>query len=131
MTTQDDVRRLALALPETTGHPDRFEFRVRDKAFAWVYPERVHPKRARVPNPEAIVLRVANLDEKEVMLAANPAAFFTTDHYNGYPAIIVWLPKIDVDELEDLLTDAWHCQAPKSLAEQFDANRMSNDPGRA
>lgn len=72
-TTQDDLRRFALALPETTVYPDRFEFLVRDRAFAWVNPERVHPENGRVPNPEAIVARVANHNEKEIMLVMNPA----------------------------------------------------------
>jgi hypothetical protein len=121
MTNQDDVRRIARSLPETTENPDRFEFRVRNKMFAAVYPEKIHPRKARVANPDGLVLRVANLDDKDALLATNNDAFFTTDHYNGYASIIVWLSKVDEEELEDLIVDAWYAVAPPDLTAAFDA----------
>jgi len=125
MATQEDVRRLALALPETTEGEDRFAFSVagrpKPKGFAWVWMERVEPKQPKVPNPDVLAVRVANDDEKQVLLAADPDTFFTEPHYNGFPAVLVRLAAIDVDELEELLTDAWRCQAPKALVKAFDA----------
>jgi len=124
MATQDDVRRIAMALPDVSGSDDRFAFSVRnkgkEKGIAWVWMERIHPKKARVPNPEVLAIRVADLSEKEMLLASDDGSkFFTEPHYNGYPAILVRLDAIDVDELEELITDAWCCQAPKALVEEF------------
>ena len=114
MTTQDDVRRIALALPGVTEGTDRFSFSVRfkgkDKGIAWVWLERLHPKKARVPNPDILAVRVADLQEKEALLAMDPGKFFTEPHYNGYPAILVRLAHIEAHELAELLEDAWRCQ---------------------
>ncbi len=119
MATQDDVRRIALSLPETEEAEDRFAFSVRNKGklkgFVWVWLERVHPKKARVPQPDVIAVRVANLAEKDRLLALAPTKFFTEPHYNGYPAILVNLPTITAHELEPLIKEAWQCQAPKDL----------------
>jgi hypothetical protein len=71
-------------------------------------------------------VRVANAGEKEELLAADPDVFFTEPHYNGFPAVLVRLAAVDVDELAELLTDAWRCQAPKALVKRFDA---AGDPG--
>ena len=124
MATQDDVRRIALALPEVQEGTDRFAFSVenkgKQKGIAWVWRERVHPKKARVPNPEVVAIQVPDLDDKEMLLASDDGSkFFTEPHYNGYPAILVRLEAIDVDELEELITDAWCCQAPRALVEEF------------
>ena len=130
MASQEDVRRIALSLPETTEGIDHFAFSVRrgakDKGFAWVWAERVHPKRARVPNHDVLAIRVANESEKQTLLAADTEKFFTEPHYNGFPAILVRLAAIDVDELEELLVDGWQCQAPPALVKAYeaDADRM-------
>ena len=125
MATQDDVRRLALALPDTVEADDRFAFSViskgKPKGIAWEWRERVHPKKPRVPNPDVLAVRVASLDDKELLLAADSDVFFTDSHYNGYPAVLVRLAAIDVDDLEELLVDAWRCQAPASRVREFDA----------
>ncbi len=127
MADQDDVRRIALALPETSEGADHFGFSVRnkgkDRGFAWVWMERVHPKKARVPQPEVLAVRVANEGEKQELLASDSEKFFTEPHYNGYPAVLVRLANVPVDELEELLTDAWRCQAPRQLVREFDAAR--------
>jgi hypothetical protein len=119
MATQDDVRRIALDLPETEEGTDRFAFSVRNKGklkrFAWVWLERTHPRKARIPNPEVLGVRVADLDEKAALLAMDPDKFFTEPHYNGYPAILIRLANIDTPLLEELLTNAWRTMAPKSL----------------
>ena len=106
MPTQDDVRRLALALTEATEDRDHFGFRVDGKQFAWAWNKRVDPKGARVPQPDVLVVRVANELEKQSLLSLDTSAFFTEPHYNGYPAVLVRLQAIDLDLLEKLLTDA-------------------------
>ncbi len=124
MASQNDVRRIALSLPETVQENSRFAFAVlnrgKRKGFAWVWQERIEPKRPRVPRDDVIALRVANEAEKEMLLASDDEKFFTEPHYNGFPAILVRLEAIDVDELAELITDAWRCQAPRSLVRDFD-----------
>ena len=119
MATRADVRRIALALPEAQEEPG-FSFTVGRKGFAWPWMERLHPKKARVPNPDVIGVRVANELEKQAILSLDPSVFFTEPHYNGYPAVLVRLPAIDVDMLEKVLTDAWLSRASKKLAATLD-----------
>lgn len=118
MSNQEDVHRIALALPEARQDGDGY--RVKSKLFAWTYQERVEPKQPRVPRPDVLAVRVNGEGEKQILLASDPTKFFTTAHYNGYPAILVRLPEVDVDELTELLTDAWRIQAPKTLVKAFD-----------
>jgi hypothetical protein len=125
MATQDDVRRIALTLPEVVEEADRFAFSVPNKGkhrgIAWVWLERVHPKKARVPNPGALAVRVSSDAEKHELVAADPEIYFTEPHYNGYPAVLVRLDAIGVEELTELLTDAWRVQAPRALVREFEA----------
>jgi hypothetical protein len=131
MATQDDVRRIALSLPATTEESDGFRFRVEGKGFAWVWLERAAPNAARIPNPEVIAVRVANASEKDALLALDEAVFFTEPHYDGFPAVLVRLPAIDLDLLREALIGAWRCQAPKRLIREFDEIRPdeSSRPG--
>ena len=119
MATQADVRRIALSLPETEEEANHFAFSVRNKGklkgFAWVWMERVDPKKARVPQPRVLAVRVANLFDKDFLLAADPAKYFTEPHYNGFPAVLVRLKEITVRELRPLIIEAWRSQAPKGL----------------
>jgi len=119
MATQADVRRIALSLPAAEQVPDRFAFSVRSKGklkgFAWVWMERVVPKKPRVPNRGVLAVRVANLAEKDRLVTAEPAKFFTEPHYEGFPAVLVRLEAVTVAELKHLLADAWRCQAPIDL----------------
>jgi hypothetical protein len=119
MATQADVRRIALSLPGAEEEPGRFAFAVRNKdkskSFVWVWLERIHPKKARVPQPKVIAVRVASLDDKEFLLKLNPEKFFTEPHYNGYPAVLVRLPAVTVRDLRPIIEEAWRCQAPKAL----------------
>jgi hypothetical protein len=59
---------------------------------------------------------VADVGVKEALVADDPAVYFTTPHFDGYPAVLVRLAEIDPDELRELLRDAWLAQAPKRLA---------------
>ena len=130
MADQADVRRIALALPEALENDDRFAFSVlnrgKSKAFAWVWMERLAPKVARVPNPEVLAVRVANREEKEALLALDALKFFTEPHYNGFPAVLVRLAKVEEDELADLLFEAWRCQAPKALVKAVEAGALDS-----
>lgn len=119
MATQADVRRIALSLPETEEAKDRFAFSVRTKVkpkgFAWVWMERVTPKKPRVPNHAVLAVRVASLTDKDLMISAEPAKYFTEPHYDGFPAVLVRLAEVSVAELRVLLKDGWRCMAPPEL----------------
>jgi hypothetical protein len=124
MATLADLSQIALSLPETRQDEGRIAFSVMNKGkakgIAWVWLERTDPKKPRVPNPDVIAIRVRNTLEKDLLIEAQPTKFFTEPHYNGFPAILVRLAAVDVDELERLLINAWRCQAPPGLVKQFD-----------
>jgi hypothetical protein len=119
MPGQDDVRRLALALPEVEESPADFGFSVGGKGFVWLWRERVDPKKKKVPNPDVVVLPVADLGEKEALIASVPGVF-TEPHYNGYKAVLVRLPVVALDDLAELVTDAWRAIAPLALRARLD-----------
>jgi hypothetical protein len=119
MADQGDVRRIALSLPDTTESDKRFAFSVRDKGkdkgFVWAWNERVEPKRPRVPRDDVIAVRVVDQQDKAALLAQDEDVFFTEPHYNGFPAVLVRLPNVELEQLEELIVDAWRCQAPPAL----------------
>ena len=114
MATQADVRRIALSLEGTTEDPNEFVFRVDGKFFVWLWQERVDPKKARVPNPEVIAVRVADDIAKQMLLAMDPAVFFTEKHYDGYNAVLIRLPKISVDLLREVVTQGWQTRVRRA-----------------
>ena len=124
MANQDDVRRIALALPDTTEASDHFAFSVRngakEKGFVWVWMERPESKKPRVANTEVIAVRVADREEKEALIASDGAKFFTEPHYKGFPAVLVRLPAVGTAELRELIVDAWRTQAPRKLVQELD-----------
>lgn len=114
MPDKDDLRRIALSMEGvTTSAKDPYAFDRDGRGMIWPYPERVHPKKARVPNYTMYCMRVADADDKEALLAGEPDAVFTTDHYNGYAAVIVRLDAVDEDRLRELVRMAWEA-APLS-----------------
>src|SRR5687768_12985456 len=127
MATPEDVRRIALGLPGATEEEGRFAFSVENrgkaKAFAWVWNERIEPKKPRVPNAEVLAVRVAGEEAKQFLIGAVPGTFFTEPHYNGFPAVLVRLGAIELEQLEALIIDGWRCQAPKALVREFDAKQ--------
>ena len=116
MATRAQVRRIALALPGTVEAAGHFAFEVPNKGklkgYAWVWMERVAPKKPRVPNPGVLAVRVANLGQKSALLSADPAKFFTEPHYDGFPAVLVRLDAVTVADLKVLLAEAWRCMTP-------------------
>jgi hypothetical protein len=129
VATWDDVRRLALALPDTAekasygGAP---AWTVKGKGFVWDRPLRRADLDALGPAaPDGPVLGalVPDLGAKEALLAAQPDVYFTTPHFDGHAVVLVRLDGIDADELEELVVEAWLARAPKRLAAAFLASR--------
>ncbi|MFL5838954.1 MAG: MmcQ/YjbR family DNA-binding protein [Thermoleophilaceae bacterium] len=124
MAGWDDVRRIALALPETSEQVSRdlASWRVRDKGFVWERPLRAADIRAlgdRAPAGPILGARVEHLVAKEALLADDPDVFFTTPHFDGYPAVLVRLDEITVEDLEEVIVEAWLARAPKRLAQEY------------
>ncbi|MGE5286879.1 MAG: MmcQ/YjbR family DNA-binding protein [Micromonosporaceae bacterium] len=125
MATWDDVRRIALVLPETVELSSRDgvpQWRVKDKGFAWERPLRRADLEAlgdAAPDGPILAARVPDLGVKEALLTGDPDVYFTTPHFDGYPAILVRLDRIRAPELEELLVEAWLDRAPKRLAARY------------
>jgi hypothetical protein len=124
MASWDDVRRIALALPQASEQSSRGNamWRVKDKLFVWERPLRASDLRAlgdAAPTGPILGVRVEHLGAKEALLADDPAVFFTTPHFDGYPAVLVLLEAIALDELEELIVEAWLCRAPKRVAKAY------------
>jgi hypothetical protein len=121
----EDVSELALQLPQATEgerHGNR-AWSVGGKVFAW---ERQFSKAdlrrfgaETPPDGPIIAVSVADLHEKEAILAANPDALFTIPHFDGYAAVLVELRKVSLAALRAVLTDGWLSQAPRDLAEHY------------
>ena len=124
MATQDDVRRICSRLPGAVEGEGRFGFSVevkgKAKGFVWSWAERVHPRKARVPNDGVLAVLVPDLTTKEIVLGLDSDAFFSEPHYNGFPAVLVRLAEITPDDLAPLVVDAWRCKAPAELLRQYD-----------
>jgi hypothetical protein len=124
MATWDDVRRLALALPETSEgiSRDMRQWRVRDKGFVWERPLRRADLEAlgdAAPQGPILGARVEHLVAKEALLADDPSVYFTTPHFDGYPAVLVRLERIGLEDLRELIVEAWLARAPKRLAKEY------------
>jgi hypothetical protein len=120
----DDVRELALALPEATEVVSRGlrQWRVKDKLFVWERPLRKTDLAAlgdAAPDGEILGARVEHLVAKEALLADDPELFFTTPHFDGYPAILVRLDPIGLEELREVVVEAWLVRAPKRLVAAY------------
>jgi hypothetical protein len=122
--TFDDVRQIALALPETSEEISRDlrHWRVKDKGFVWERPLRRSDLEAlgdSAPDGPILGVRVEHLVAKEALLADNPDVYFTTPHFDGYPAVLVRLDHISLDELQEAIVEAWLVRAPKRLADAY------------
>ncbi len=124
MATWDDVRRIALRLPETSEQASRGTpaWRVKDKGFVWERPLRrgdIEALGDAAPDGPVLAAQVADVGVKEALVADEPDVFFTTPHFNGYPAVLVRLDRISAADLEELIVEAWLARAPKRLATEF------------
>jgi hypothetical protein len=120
----DDVRRIALGLPETSERTSRelATWCVREKGFVWERPLRPADIRAlgdQAPTGPILGARVEHLVAKEALLADDPEVFFTTPHFDGYPAVLVRLDRIAVEDLDEVIVEAWLARAPKRLAQAY------------
>ena len=113
-----------MALPETsegTAHGN-IAWRVRDKLFVWERPLRSKDLEAlgeAAPTGPVLGARVEHLVAKEALLADDPAVYFTTPHFDGYPAVLVALQRITAADLEEVIVEAWLCRASKRLARDY------------
>ena len=113
VTTHDDVRSLALEMPESfeqASYGGRPSWRTKQKMFAWIRED-----------PEALVVWVGSIEDKEAMIASEPEKFFTIDHYEGHPIVLVRLEGIDVDEVREMIVESWRLRSGKTLVKKWDA----------
>jgi hypothetical protein len=110
MATWDDVRKLALALPEAEESTTyrKPAFKVAGKIFAWESP---HVRGALALNCDP--------GERPLMIETNPEMFFATPHYEGYPIVLVQLREADAKELAERIEESWLIAAPKKLADDY------------
>lgn len=124
MASWADVRRIALALPETSERVSREhrQWRVREKLFVWERPLRQKEIEALgddAPDGAILGARVEHAGAKQALLAEEPGIFFTTSHFDGYPAILVRLDRAGIEDLSEVITEAWLARAPKRLATAY------------
>jgi len=130
MASLDDVRRLALSLPETeerATYGGAAGWAVKGKGFVWERPLRkadLQALGAAAPTGTVLGVSVADLGVKEALLAEDAATVFTTPHFDGYPAVLVRLDDIGLPELEELVVEAWLARAPKRLRGAYLAERQ-------
>ena len=126
-----DLDELALALPQATKELDgdgRPSYLVHGKMFCF---HRSPRKDAVDPDTgerleDVLAFRVDGLEVKELLLSDARGVYFTTPHWNGYPAVLMRirdLERLDRDELRDLVEDAWLTRAQKRVAKAWLAER--------
>jgi hypothetical protein len=125
MATWRDVRRFALALPGATEEATssgKAAWIVNKKFFTWERPLRKADLAAlgdEAPSGPILGIVTADLEMKEVLLASDPVVYFTTPHFDGYPAVLIRLGKISSSELKDVIVEAWLARAGKRAAAAF------------
>jgi hypothetical protein len=125
MVELEDVARMALALPEVTEGERRGTrtWSVAGKGFAWERPfSKADIRRfgdTKPPDGPILAVRVADLAEKDAVLAANPRAFFTIPHFDGFSAILIQLKKATRKKVEEAVIDGWLACAPPKLADEY------------
>lgn len=111
--THDDIRSMALEMPESfeqASYGGRPSWRTKPKMFAWIRED-----------PEALVLWVGSVEDKEALIASEPDKFFTIDHYDGHPMVLVRLDKIGIDEAREMIIESWRLRSSKTLVKKWDA----------
>jgi hypothetical protein len=115
------VARIVAKFPET-AEPAPRNWRVRKKLIVWERPLRKADYQALgadAPTGDILGARVADEGVKFALIADNPAVYFTTPHFDGYPMVLVRLAEIGEPDLTELVTDAWLAQAPKTLVKRY------------
>jgi hypothetical protein len=113
-----------------TSEPSPHDWRVGKKMLAWERPLRPADLEAlaqigvQAPEGDILAVRVSDEGVKFALIADEPGIYFTTPHFDGYPAVLVKLAEIEVPGLEELITEAWLTQAPKKLVEEFLADSL-------
>jgi hypothetical protein len=120
MTGLDDVARVCLALPETTEVTSRGnrQWKVVDKLFVWERPLRrrdLEELGDAAPSGPVLGARVPDEGAKAALIADDPDVYFTIHHFDGYPAILCRLDRLDDESLTELAAEAWACRAPRHL----------------
>src|SRR3954466_16428242 len=111
-------------MPEATEGISRgnTQWRVKDKLFGWERPLRRTDLAAlgeQAPEGPILGARVEHLVAKDALIADDPDVYFTTPHFDGYPAVLVRLGHIGLDDLEELTVEAWLARAPKRLVDEY------------
>jgi hypothetical protein len=127
MTTMADLDALAMAMPLVTkevSEDGRPSYHVHGKLFCFHRSRRPDAIDAATGErlDDVLMFRVADQDEKELLLGSRPDVFFTTPHFNGYPAVLTRIPQLallDRTELRDLVVDAWLTRAQKRVAKAW------------
>ena len=125
MASWRDVRRLSLALPGTSeerSSDGKCAWLVNKKFFTWERPLRRADLAALggdAPTGPILGIRTADLEMKAALLFSKPDVYFTTPHFDGYPAVLARLNKITLTELKDVITEAWLSRAPKRVVSTF------------
>lgn len=115
MISHDDVRRIARGLPgsyEQESYGGRPSWRTKQRMFTWIRDD-----------PEALVVWVESIEDKDVLVASEPDKFFTIPHYDGQAIVLVRLEAVDVQEATELVTESWRLRAPRSLVKEWDATQ--------
>jgi hypothetical protein len=121
MATWEDVSRVCTALPEVVESVRRDglrQWRVQDRMFVWERPLRrsdLAELGDAAPTGPVLGARVPDEGAKTALIADEPDVYFTTSHFDGYPAVLCRLDELDDRSLTELATEAWACRAPKRL----------------
>ena len=124
MASFDDVRGIAMALPGASERTSRsrVQWRVGERLFVWERPLRPRELEALAgPAPAGAILaaRVEHLGVKEALVGQAGDVYFTTPHFDGHPSILVRLDAVPIEELRELIVEAWLCRAPRRLASAY------------
>ena len=124
MASWSDVRKIALAFPGTSEETSREHaaWLVNKKFFVWERPLRksdLDALGAKAPKGPILGVRTADLEMKDVLLQNDPRVFFTTPHFDGYPAVLVRLDKIGIKMLKEVIEEAWLSRASKRAAAEY------------
>jgi hypothetical protein len=132
VATWEDVRRVATGLPGVTERDGRtLSWRVADRGLVWERPLRagdLAALRLAAQDEPVVGVRTADESEKLALVAEDPQVFFTTPHFDGYPAVLIWLDRIAAARLAEVITEAWLARAPKRLAREYLAAGRSPTP---